>query len=120
MRLQRLLLKGNSIELNTAFWFENLTALLELDISDNQITALPVTLGLLTQIQVLQVEGETCQWPSASDCHVTDGLFELRHVGSHECRQSSKVAAARAGYEGHEGCFVLSTGVYDPAKRASD
>ncbi len=58
VRLQRLLLKGNTIELNTAFWFENLTALLELDISDNQITALPVTIGLLTQIQVLRVEGE--------------------------------------------------------------
>jgi hypothetical protein len=52
------MLKGNTIELNTAFWFENLTALLELDISDNQITALPVTIGLLTQIQVLRVEGE--------------------------------------------------------------
>ena len=53
VKLQRLLLKGNTIELNTAFWFENLTSLLELDISDNAITSLPVTIGLLTQIQVL-------------------------------------------------------------------
>jgi Leucine-rich repeat (LRR) protein len=57
VKLQRLLLKGNVIELNTAFWFENLTSLVQLDISDNQITALPVTIGMLTQLQVLRVEG---------------------------------------------------------------
>jgi hypothetical protein len=120
IRLQRLLLKGNTIELNTAFWFENLTALLELDISDNQITSLPVTLGLLTQIQVLRVEGETRQWSWATDCRVTDGLFVLRRVGSRECRQSSKVAAARAGNEGHEGCFVLFTGMCTPTSCGID
>ena len=67
------MLKGNTIELNTAFWFENLTALLELDISDNQITALPVTIGLLTQIQVLRVEGE--MRPSANTRLMTRGSW---------------------------------------------
>jgi hypothetical protein len=65
IKLQRLLLKGNVIELNTAFWFENLTSLVELDISDNQITSLPVTIGMLTQIQVLRVEGTVHCSPAA-------------------------------------------------------
>jgi hypothetical protein len=98
VKLQRLLLKANVIELNTAFWFENLTSLVELDIRDNQITALPVTIGMLTQLQVLRVEGHRSQF--AAYRYATHGIL----------RQSTAISAAGAGAAWHEGRAVLLAG----------
>ena len=86
VRLQRLLLKGNTIEMNTAFWFENLTSLLELDISDNVISSLPVTIGLLTQLQILRVEGNPLRSPPLELVMrgMKDVLFYLQYNARYE------------------------------------